>query len=240
MYELPAPAAMTSVPESALVRRDIGSDEEIVRRILSGEQPLFEVIMRRYNQRLYRTARAVLRDEAEAEDVMQDAYVRAYSHLRDFRGETASFGGWLTRIAVNEALARLRRRKRTESFDDNESSEDGMTATSERSPERQASDGELRGAIEHAIDKLPESFRTVFVLRHVEELTTLETAECLGIPEDTVKTRLHRARGLLRRSLSSRIDQASRGAFVFERPRCDRVIARVWTRIDEHHAQAAT
>jgi RNA polymerase sigma-70 factor, ECF subfamily len=231
MSETTSPYAPPSVPESALVRRELGNDEEVVRRILGGERPLFEVIMRRYNQRLYRTARAILRDDAEAEDVMQDAYVRAYAHLRDFHGEGASFGGWLTRIAVNEALARLRRRNRHDSLDQQQTDEDTMTAH-EASPELQASDGELRTVLEHAIDTLPESFRTVFVLRHVEELTTLETAECLAIPEDTVKTRLHRARGLLQRSLLARIDEASRAAYPFERPRCDQLVSRVWQRLD--------
>jgi RNA polymerase sigma-70 factor (ECF subfamily) len=216
--------------EQALSRRELGTDEAVVRRVLGGEPELFEVIMRRYNQRLYRTARAILKVDDEAEDVMQDAYVRAYSHLRDFSG-AATFGGWLTRITVNEALARLRKRKRFDSLDDHDHHDEGTMAAHDRSPEEGASDGELRSVLESAIDALPESFRTVFVLRAVEEMTTHETAECLDIPEDTVKTRLFRARALLQKELTTRIESTTTDAFRFERPRCDRLVARVLARV---------
>jgi RNA polymerase sigma-70 factor (ECF subfamily) len=170
-----------------------------------------------------------VREDDEAEDVMQDAYVRAFAHLRDFSG-AATFGGWLTRIAVNEALARVRRRKRFDSFDERES-EDTMAAN-DRSPEQGASDVELRGVLERAIDALPEVFRTVFVLRMVEDMSTLEAAECLDIPEDTVKTRLFRARALLREELVYRFEKTATSAFRFERPRCDRVVANVLQRVE--------
>ena len=214
--------------ERALSRPELGSDEEVVRRVLGDEPHLFEVIMRRYNQRLYRTTRSILRVDDEAEDVVQDAYVRAYAHLRDFDGG-GTFAGWLTRIAVNEALARLRRRKRGESFDERAGEE--TMAAEDRSPEQGASDTELRGVLEQAIDALPESFRTVFVLRTVEELSTLETAESLGIPEETVKTRLFRARALLQKKLTARLERSASRVFAFERPRCDRLVGNVLRRI---------
>lgn len=216
--------------EVTLERRDLGADEVVVGRVLAGEVELYEAIMRRHNRRLFRVARSILRDDDDAEDVVQDAYVRAYAHLSQFQGE-ASFVTWLTRIAVHEALARLRRRKRSASLEDEVGDEDERMMTKDRTPEQRTYDRELRAILEQAIDALPPAFRTVFVMRSVEEMSTAEAALALGIPEDTVKTRLHRARGFLQRVLAERIETKVPGAFPFERPRCDRVVARVLERI---------
>ena len=209
------------------------SDEEVVRRLRLGETGLFEVVMRRYNQRLYRVARAILRDDAEAEDVMQQAYVNAYRHLDQFEGR-ALFSTWLTKIAVHEALARARRRGRfaePEAADDgNGDTMSGLKSTGP-DPERQAFTGELRALIESAIEALPEHYRAVFVLRDVEGMSTTESAECLDITEETAKTRLHRARKLLRANLYERAGIESAAAFSFEAPRCDRVVAAVFEQI---------
>jgi RNA polymerase sigma-70 factor (ECF subfamily) len=205
------------------------TDEQIVERVRAGDVRLFEHVMRRNNARIYRAARAILRSDHEAEDVMQDAYVRAYEHLAEFDGR-ARFSTWLTRIAVHEAFARVRRARRHEPFDA-ETQESSMPSPAPHTPEQIASDGELRGALERAIDALPDDFRAVFVLRAVEEMSGAETAECLGIPEETVKTRLFRARGRLQEALLEQLGPAIKGAFDFQRPRCDRVVAGVLRRI---------
>jgi RNA polymerase sigma-70 factor (ECF subfamily) len=205
------------------------SDEEIVTRVCAGEPQLFELIMRRHNQRVFRAARAILRDANEAEDVMQDAYVRAYEHLSAFEGR-ARFSTWLTKIAVHEALARARKRSRFEPLDA-EQQEPSMSSQSQSSPEQKASDSEMRVVLEKAIDALPEEFRAVFILRAVEEMSGAETAECLGIPEETVKTRFHRARGRLQETLLDRVDPALPTVYEFHLTRCDRVVDAVLRRI---------
>jgi RNA polymerase sigma-70 factor (ECF subfamily) len=209
------------------------SDEEVVERVLAGEVELFEILMRRYNQRLYRVARAILVDDAEAEDVMQDAYVRAYSHLGQFAGRS-SFATWLTRIAVHEALARARRGRRLVKIEDLAShKESAMDAISspEAGPEQRAIDRDFQGVLETAITALPESYRSVLVLREVEGLSTAEAAESLGITEGLVKTRLHRARAALRREMENRSRSVLAGSFPFHLSRCDRVVAGVFARI---------
>ena len=212
------------VNETALERRDLGSDEVVIGRVLAGEIELYAVIMRRYNRRLYRVVRAIVRVDEDAEDVMQHAYMQGYEHLAKFRGES-SFATWLTRIAVHEALRRVRIGKRSAFLEDEVGDEDELIATDERTAEHHTADGELRKALEQAIDRLPPAFRTVFMLREVEEMSTADAAQALGIPEDTVKTRLYRARGLLQSAL------ASRDAFSFERPRCDRLVEAVLSRL---------
>lgn len=198
------------------------SDEEIVKRVLEGDTAVFELIIRRYNQRLFRATRAILRNDSEAEDVMQDAYVRAFVHLHQFAGE-AKFSTWLTKIAVYEALGRLRRAKRQEELSEAMNSSDN--------PERVAYGHELRSAIESAVDALPPLYRTVFVLREVEELSVAETADCLGISEENVKTRSHRARLLLQSRLEGALGAAAREAFSFMGYRCDRMTSSVMERI---------
>jgi RNA polymerase sigma-70 factor (ECF subfamily) len=205
------------------------SDEQIVARVRAGDGRLFELLMRRHNQRVYRAARAILRDEHEAEDVMQDAYVRAYAHLHEFEGR-AVFATWLTRIAVHEALARARRAKRFAPLESS-SEENAMSTPASPTPEQNASDGEMRVVLERAIDTLPDDFRAVFVLRAVEGMSGAETAESLGIPEETVKTRLHRARARLQDALLASLEPKLPRTFTFERPRCDRVVHAVLCRI---------
>jgi RNA polymerase sigma-70 factor, ECF subfamily len=206
-------------------------DVDVIEQILGGQTGLFELLMRRYNERVYRAVRAIVRDEQEAEDVMQQAYVNAFIHLRQFNG-SARFSTWLTRIAINESLARVRRRGRYEPIDDEPSNvEPFMIRNPSESPERQAFTGELRGLLEWAIDGLPNGMREVFVLREVEGLSTAEAAACLDVSEDVVKTRLSRGRATLRRLLYERTGATASEAFRFERPRCDRVVSQVLQRI---------
>ena len=207
------------------------SDGEIIQQVLDGNTPMFELLMRRYNERVYRAARSIVRNEHEAEDIMQQAYVNAFAHLRQFNG-SAQFSTWLTRIAINEALARVRRRGRYQAFDDDLSNvESSMPVNPVDSPERQAFAGELRGLLEWAIDTLPDGMREVFVLREVEGLSTSEVAESLDVSEDVVKTRLSRGRAALRRVLLERTGTSAPDAFRFYRPRCDRIVHQVLSRI---------
>jgi RNA polymerase sigma-70 factor (ECF subfamily) len=203
------------------------SDATIVARVLAGETALFELIMRRYNRRLFRLARAVLREDAEAEDALQDAYVQAYLNLGQFAGR-AQFSTWLTRIVLNQALRRARQRGRLAALDGGAAAREGSFVDA---PEQRAAQSELRQALESAVDELPEVYRTTFVLRDIEGLDTAETADCLGIPGETVKTRLHRARALLRVSLTERLGEVARDAFSFAGERCDRVVHRVLARL---------
>ena len=208
------------------------SDEEVVRRVGAGEPALFEIVMRRYNPRLFRLARAIVRDDAEAEDVLQQAYVNAFSHLHQFAGE-ARFATWLTRIATNEALARVRRRGRwlvvEPAVDDLRGAE--AIRASDPSPEQQAFAGELRRALEASLDALPPIYASVFVLREVEGLSTSEVAECLQVSEDVVKTRFRRARALLRDELLDRAGLSAGSVYPFHAPRCNRVVAAVFARL---------
>jgi RNA polymerase sigma-70 factor (ECF subfamily) len=206
-------------------------DEEVVRRVRAGETELYEVIMRRYNQRLYRVARVILQNDSEAEDVMQDAYVRAYLHLDQFAGE-ARFSTWLTKIAVYEALQRRRRRSRMVTYGSLiDMATRFMKAMNRRDPEQQASAAELRRSLESAVDSLPGIYRTVFMLRAIEGLTVAETAACLDISEQAVKTRLHRARAFIRHKLATDATAAAAGAFAFQDTRCDRVVSAVLRRL---------
>lgn len=207
-------------------------DEVVVERIRAGELGLYEIIMRRHNQRLYRAVRAILRDEAEVEDVLQDAYLAAYRSLSEFEGR-ARFSTWLTRIAVNRALDRRRRRVRV-ALVDPRAEENAMShgdlpgwGTAAEDPEHQSARRELVHLLQGAIDDLPATFRPVYVLREVEGLSVQETAECLGIEPNTVKTRLHRARGLLRERLLRDFDGTAATAFPFGAQRCDRLVAAV-------------
>lgn len=217
---------------AAIIAASPITDEEVVGRVRAGETELFEVLMRRHNQRLYRAARSILGDEGEAEDVMQDAYVRSYLHLDQFDGR-AKFSTWLTRIAVHEALARLRKRRRIVDIDaESESLGDSMKfASGSASPEQEVLTNTLKMVLESAVDRLPETYRSVFMLREVEGLSTAETAECLELSEESVKVRLHRARALLRKEIYARTGAATVAAFQFGQSRCDRVVAAVLDRI---------
>ncbi len=222
---------MSSVAVMERARLEGWTDEEVVARVLQGESALFEIIMRRYNQRLYRVARAILRNDAEAEDVMQDAYVRAYQHLDQFAGR-AKFSTWLTRIAVHEALARTRRRNRFDDLDTAVAAHGDVLMTSNApSPEQQASSCELQALLESAIMELPENYRSVIMLRDIEEMSTTEVAATLDLSEENVKVRLHRARALLRRELFARAGSAAAASFPFQAPRCDRVVKAVFERL---------
>ena len=210
------------------------TDAEVVGRVRAGETALFEILMRRHNQRVYRVARAVLKDETEAEDVMQQAYINAFTHLDQF-AERAQFSTWLTRITVHEALARRRRRKAQAASSAADRDPDGEVMESliavEPDPERQAYAAELGHVLESAIDGLPDTYRIVFMLREVEGLSTSETAAGLALREEAVKTRLHRARAMLRRAITQRLGSISAQTFQFHATRCDRVVAAVLTRI---------
>ena len=208
------------------------TDKEIVDRVRAGDLALYEVIMRRYNQRLYRVARAILHDDSEAEDVMQDAYVRAYTHLDQFAGR-AAFSTWLTRIAVHEALTRLRSRNRHPQVDVTEYDGEISMNMPNRSldPEQNASTAQLKEFLEEAVLSLPESYRTVIMLRDIEELSTAETAEVLEVSEDNVKVRLHRGHGMIRNWLFERIGTKAKEAFPFMGVRCDRVVQNVFERL---------
>ena len=206
------------------------TDEDIVARVLDGQTALYEVLMRRHNERIYRAARAIIRDEDEAEDVMQQAHVNAYAHLRQFDGR-AKFSTWLTKIAVHEALARARKRGRYEAVDFTEEENQVVERQPSRDPEHRAFAGELRSLLESSIDELPDGLREVFMLREVDGLNTAETAECLGVSEDVVKTRLSRSRAALRHQLAERAGILAPETFRFAQPRCDRVVAAVFARI---------
>jgi len=212
---------------SVVTRSAALTDEEVVSRVLDGDTPLFEVLMRRHNERLYRAARAILRDDREAEDVMQQAYVNAYTHLAQFDGR-ARFATWLTKIAVYEALLRAKRLARFTPLDAEDTL---MPTTPAPGPEQQAFGAELRTLIEGAIDHLGDGYREVFVLRQVEGLSTAETAEILGVSEDVVKTRLTRARHAIQQDLLDRTGAATAQAFMFGLGRCDLVVAAVLSRI---------
>lgn len=210
------------------------TDTELIERTRSGDMQALEALMRRHNRTLYRTARAILRDDAEAEDAVQEAYFQAYKALGRFRGES-KLSTWLVRIVANEALMRRRKAARKavvvpmEGATSDPQLEDLMSE--EPGPEHDALRGEMRRLLENRIDALPDGYRAVFVLRALEELTVEETASALDIPEATVRTRYFRARGLLRESLARDIDRSLEQAFGFAGERCDRIVARVLERI---------
>jgi RNA polymerase sigma-70 factor (ECF subfamily) len=212
-------------------------DASLARRIAQGDQTAFEPLMRRHNQMLYRLARSILKDDAEAEDAVQEAYFSAFRHFDRFRGDSA-LSTWLARIVLNESYGRLRKHKRDAvvvAFDarqhaDLPSGED-MADEMTEPPDAAALRNELRALLERRIDDLPEQFRAAFVLREVQELSVEEAAACLGLPAATVRSRAFRARALLRASLARDIDVATLDAFGFAGERCDRIVERVLQRL---------
>jgi RNA polymerase sigma-70 factor (ECF subfamily) len=210
------------------------TDAEMWVLLRTGHRSAFATLMQTNNQRLYRLARSIVKDEGEAEDVLQESYLRAFAHLDGFRGES-SLSTWLARIVTNEALGRLRRRHPTVDIDDLPDEpavgNEGVVSK-EPSPEQQLARREIRRAVERAIDELPRSFRAVFMLRAIEQLSIEETAAYLGIPRDTVKTRFHRASRLLRKALSAQFGSILEGTFPFLGARCDGLITRVLARLD--------
>lgn len=209
------------------------SDEAIVERVRAGDTALYEILVRRHNQRLYRTIRAILRSDNDVEDVMQLAYVDGYRHLDQFKGQ-AKFSTWLTRIAVNRAIRRGHGdRRQLELVSGNHAVAIEHTRAPGLDPEHSMYGHELNALLESMIDDLPDPFRVVFVMREVEGLSTAETAASLSINEDTVKTRLHRAKRLLRDQLDRRLGPAAAGAYPFHLSRCDRVVGGVMAKIAE-------
>jgi RNA polymerase sigma-70 factor, ECF subfamily len=215
------------------------ADGELVARTARGDQAAFEAMMRRYNGKLFRIARSILKDDTEAEDALQDAYLQAYRRIDEFRGD-AQLATWLTRIVINQALMRLRKQKRDRvvvPFRDRsatsarEEIEDVADQQAE-SPSTAVLRAEVRRMLERRIDELPVAFRTVFVMREVEDMTVQEIAACLSIPETTVRTRLFRARALLRQSLERDVDAATADIFGFAGARCDRIVAAVLERVE--------
>jgi RNA polymerase sigma-70 factor, ECF subfamily len=214
----------------------LADDAALARRIGLRDQAAFESLMRRYNGRLFRVARAILKDDAEAEDVLQDAYLDAYKNIGQFRGDS-QLATWLVRIVSNRALMRLRKQKREQivvSMDRSTDGEGGVLQFPDRSsesPTAAALRAEARRLLERRIDELPLSFRTVFVLREIEELSVEEVSACLGIPPATVRTRLFRARALLREALARDLDHATGDVFAFAGDRCDRIVTAVLKRV---------
>ncbi len=211
-------------------------EAELVRLAQQGIRGAFRVIMQRCNQRLFRVARAIVRNEAEAEDIVQETYTRAFAKLDTFRGE-ASILTWLTRITLNEARGRLRTRRKTVDLNEIEDAQGSgvvlfPSMTAAETPEANAARMQIRHLIEQAVDDLPEGFRVVFVMRDVEDWSILETAAFLDIKPETVKTRLHRARRLLRTALDEKIGAGMKGAFPFLGARCERMTAAVLARLD--------
>lgn len=206
------------------------SDEEVVERVLAGDTSLFEILMRRYNQRLFRVARGILADDAEAEDVMQEAYVRAFRELAGFRGE-ARFATWLTRIACHEALARARKRRRLVSLVPATGGEPPDPPAETAGPEREMENRELQALLQDAVEVLPDPLRAVFCLREVEGLSTELTADALGLTLENVRVRLHRAKRSLRQTLDRTIGLEVRRLYLFDGARCNRVVAAVFARL---------
>jgi RNA polymerase sigma-70 factor (ECF subfamily) len=215
---------------------DCLTDNELVDRARARDDLAVRAITRRYNRRLFRIARSILLDDAEAEDVVQESYVRAFTGLDLFRGD-AAFGTWITRIAMNEALGRLRRRRETvdwESYGENRTTAQVVNfpiSAASNDPERTMAQSQFREILERAIDDLPDTFRAVFVARLVEDMTIEETADLFGLNPETVKTRLHRARTLLRETLDKQMGPMLTNTFPFDGHRCDRMTEAVVRRV---------
>ena len=214
------PAAVPASPEPL-------SDGELAQRVAGGDMRAFEALMRRHNRTLFRTSRAILRDDADAEEALQDGYLRAFRAIGTFRGESR-LSTWLVRIVTNEALIRLRKRRRGAEVVPLH----GEDMTAEDRPDFAAQRAQTRRLLEQKIDALPEAYRVIFILRALEEFSVEETAGALGIPEATVRTRFFRARRVLRDALSTEIDLALDEVFAFAGERCDRNVARVLARLE--------
>ncbi|CAN7680508.1 RNA polymerase sigma factor [Mesorhizobium sp. LjNodule214] len=219
------PAAAASAPDV------LSSDMQLVRRSLAREADAFRTIIKTHNQKLYRIARGVVRNDAEAEDIVQEAYVSAFANLGAFRGD-ASLATWLSRIVINEALGRLRKRRRTVAMPENlEAQIIRFPLNPSDDPERTMAQRQILGLVERATDSLPDVYRTVFVARVIEGLSIEETANLLGVRPETVKTRLHRARALVRKALDDEIGPVLLDAFPFAGRRCERLTEAVMRRL---------
>lgn len=223
----------------------LASDAELAERAASGDDSAFEAIMRRHNRLLFRTARSILKNDAEAEDSLQEAYLHAWRALPTFRAD-AKLSTWLVRIVINETLGRLRRSSaqviplETAMESTDRDTQQSMQDDPDQRPERAAMRTQVRRLIEARIDALPEAFRCVFMLRAVQELSVEEVAAALQLPEATVRTRHFRARGLLREGLSRDVDMALGDAFSFDGARCDRIVASVLARLNDDRESSRT
>lgn len=210
---------------------DLG-EGDLIARAAAGDAAAFERLMRKYNQRLFRTARAILRNDAEAEDALQEGWLKAWRALPGWRGQ-AQLSTWLVRIVANEALGRLRRSTaqiiplEAAMTSTDRTTQEALSAPAAATPEAELARAQMREMMESCIDLLPEQFRAVFMLRAVEEMSAVEVAEVLDIPEATVRSRFHRARAILREGLANEVDHALGEAFSFDGARCDRIVARV-------------
>ena len=232
---------MPTLRASERIDYDALPEGELVALAQAGHRDAFRVIMQRCNQRLFRVARAIVRDDVEAEDVLQEAYARAFAKFDTFRGE-AGVLTWLTRIVINEARGRLRRRRPTVGVEQLDAAQGAggevimfPTSPTAQNPEADAARAQIRRMLEHAVDELPEAFRMVFILRDVDDCSIEETAATLGVRPETVKTRLHRARRLMRKSLDETFAATMAEAFPFLGPRCQRVTDAVLTRLAPSH-----
>jgi RNA polymerase sigma-70 factor, ECF subfamily len=233
---------VTTMPEATATfpggpPADPADDALLAQRVAAGDRDAFAHLMRRYNRRLYRLARATLRDDADAEDALQDAYLLAFLKIDQYRGE-ATLSTWLSRLVLNECLGRLRRSARRDTVvqmispaDDSDVDSSTMTDPRPESPDQSAIRAEVRSLLERKLDQLPQAYRTVFVLRAVEELSVEETAASLGVPEATVRSRHFRARSMLRESLARDFDLSERDVFDFGGSHCDRIVATMLKRL---------
>jgi RNA polymerase sigma-70 factor (ECF subfamily) len=214
------------------------ADLDLAQATARGDQVAFETLMRRYNGKLFRIARAILKDDTEAEDALQEAYILAYRNIGDYRAD-AQLGTWLTRITINQALMRLRKQKRervvipfaTRQMADGVPERGEVADERAELPSAAAHRAEIRRILERRIDELPDAFRAVFVMREVEDMTVQETAECLSLPPATVRTRLFRARAMLREALQRDLDTAAVDIYGFAGERCDRIVRVVLSRV---------
>lgn len=207
----------------------LSSDADLIARVVAGEADAFVALMQRYNRTLYRAARSITGDDGEAEDVVQEAWTRAYAHIAEFRGD-ARIATWLVRITLNEALGRKRRARPTMEMDDIDERPSGsviMFPSASNNPESDLSRRQVRRILEEAIDSLPALFRAVFVLRAVEEMSVEDIALQLKIPEATVRTRMHRSRALLRKTIERKLSASLSDVFPFDGVRCKRLTDRV-------------
>lgn len=219
------PAVLTAVPSA------VPGEMQLVHRALARDGDAFRTIIKTHNQRLYRIARGVVRNNSEAEDIVQEAYLKAFAHLDAFRGDS-SLATWLSRIVINEALGRLRKRRRTVAMPENPQAEIiRFPLNPSDDPERTMAQRQILQLVEQATDSLPDVYRTVFVARVIEGLSIEETADLLGVRPQTVKTRLHRARALVRKALDDQIGPVLLDAFPFAGRRCERLNSAVMRRL---------
>jgi RNA polymerase sigma factor (sigma-70 family) len=223
---------MDKMNKQGVVTPDSISDNEIITRVIMGEKDLYALLVRRYNQRLYRISMSIINNDAEVEDAMQSAYIKAYENLEKFEFKSA-FSTWLTRILINESLLRIKKRKKSLTMnDDMIDSENPYRSPGEpQTPLTNVINTELKLALEEAIRQLPEKYRTVFIMREIENMNVAETQECLNLSEVNVKVRLNRAKAMLRNTLSSFYNKEE--IFHFYLSRCDRITEHVMKQIEK-------